>query len=66
MDLGVGHTVMFRVVRGWGFQGEMGLSLGGGGGFVTPTETKVHGDAFCFMVKTWATHKTTETVLNNG
>ena len=25
----------------------------------------VHGDALCFMVKTWARHKTTETVLNN-
>ena len=34
--------------------------------FVTPTETNVHGDALCFMVKTWATHKTTETVLNTG
>ena len=27
-----------------------------------PTETNVH----CFMVKTRATHETTETVLNNG
>ena len=34
--------------------------------FVTPTETNVHTDALCFMVKTWARHKTTETVLNNG
>ena len=34
--------------------------------FVTPTETNVHGDALCFMVKAWARHKTTETVLNNG
>ena len=42
------------------------LSLGGKGGFVTPTENNVHGDALCFMVKTWATHKTTETALNNG
>ena len=24
-----------------------------------------HGDALCFMVKTWA-HKTTEALLNNG
>ena len=32
-------------------------------GFVMPTETNVHGDALCFMVKTWAT---TETALNNG
>ena len=31
-----------------------------------PTETNIHGDALCFMVKTWARHKTTETVLNNG
>ena len=31
-----------------------------------PTETDVHGDALCFMVKTWARHKTTETVMNNG
>ena len=30
------------------------------------TETNGHGDALCFMVKTWARHKTTETVLNNG
>ena len=36
------------------------------GGFVTPTETNVHGDALRFMGKTWARHKTTETVLNNG
>ena len=35
-------------------------------GFVTPTETNVHGDALRFMGKTWARHKTTETVLNNG
>ena len=46
------------------------LSFGGGRGgrkeFVTPTETKLHGDALCFMVKTWARHKTTETVLNSG
>ena len=26
----------------------------------------VHGDALCFMAKTWARQKTTETVLNNG
>ena len=26
----------------------------------------IHGDALCFMVKTWARHKTTETILNNG
>ena len=32
--------------------------------FVMPTETNVQGDAVCFMVKTWAIHKTT--VLNNG
>ena len=34
--------------------------------FATPTEASVHGDALCFMVKTWAGHKTTETVVNNG
>ena len=39
---------------------------GGGEGFVTPTETNVHGDALCFIVKTWARHKTTETGVNNG
>ena len=37
-----------------------GLSL------VTPTETSPHRDALCFVVKTWARHKTTETVLSNG
>ena len=39
---------------------------GGRKGFATPTAMNVHGDALCFMVKTWAAHKTTETVLNNG
>ena len=39
---------------------------GVGGAFLTPTETNGHGDALCFMVKAWARHKTTETVLNNG
>ena len=28
--------------------------------FVTPTETNLHGDALCFMVKAWTKHKTTE------
>ena len=31
----------------------------------TPTETSVHRDALCFLVKTWARHKTTEALLNN-
>ena len=31
-----------------------------------PTEMNVHGDALCFMVKTWARHKRTEALLNNG
>ena len=35
-------------------------------GFVTPTETNLHGDALCFVVKIWARHKTTEASLNNG
>ena len=35
-------------------------------GLVPPTETNVHGDALCFMVKTWARHNTTEALLNNG
>ena len=35
-------------------------------GFGTPTETNVHGDALCCVVKTRARHKATETVLNNG
>ena len=39
---------------------------GGKKRFVTPTETNVHGDGLCFMVKTWAGHKTTEASLNNG
>ena len=43
-----------------------GLSLRGKKGFVTPTETDVHGGALCFMVKTWVRHNATETVLNNG
>ena len=43
-----------------------GLSLRGKRGLITPTEGIVHGDALCFMGKTWVTHKTTETVLNNG
>ena len=34
--------------------------------FVTPTETHDHGVALCVMVKTWGTHKTIETVVNNG
>ena len=33
------------------------------GGFVTPTETNVDGDALCFVSKIWARHKTG---LNNG
>ena len=36
----------------------------GGRGFGTPTETNVHGEALCFMGKTWERHKTTEIVLN--
>ena len=50
-----------------GCRGNQGCpeERGGGTGFVTPTEMNVHGDALCFMVKTWARHKTTETVLNN-
>ena len=34
--------------------------------FATPTETNLQGDALCFMVKTWATHMTTEALLNPG
>ena len=34
-------------------------------GFATPTETNLPGDALCFVVRTWARHKTTETVLNS-
>ena len=54
--------------HGEGGGGYPGLSLTGGGeyGFVTSTQTNVHGDALCFMVKTWGRHKTTETVLNGG
>ena len=36
------------------------------GGLVPPTETNVHGDALCLMVKTGAGHKTTAVLLNNG
>ena len=35
-------------------------------GFAAPKQTRVHGDALCFMVETWARHKTREGVLNNG
>ena len=52
------------------------MALGGGAGrslrgkerkgFTTPTETNVHRDALCFLVKTWARHKTTETIMNSG
>ena len=35
-------------------------------GLAAPTETNAQEDALCFMVKTWARRKTTETVLNNG
>ena len=35
-------------------------------GFVTPTETTLHGDALCFTAKTWTRHKTTKAILNNG
>ena len=53
--------------------GSGGGGKGGGRGvlknkkkaIVTPTETNIHRDALCFMVKTWARHNTTETVLNN-
>ena len=40
--------------------------LKGGGGFVTPTEMNIHGDALCFMFNTWTRHKTAETVLAVG
>ena len=32
-------------------------------GSATPTETNVHGDAPCFMVKTWIRHKTDCTMV---
>ena len=55
-------------MHGWPSQTHRGLSLKGGKrtGFVTPTETNLHGDALCFMVKTWARQKTTEALLNSG
>ena len=31
-----------------------------------PTETNLHGDTLCFMVKTWIRHNTKEALLNNG
>ena len=37
-----------------------------GNGFVIPIEMDGHGDVLCFRAKTWARHKITETVLNNG
>ena len=33
---------------------------------MAPTETNLREDALCFMVKTWARHKTTEALLNNS
>ena len=33
---------------------------------MTPTQTDVHGDGLCFIARTWATHNTTETGLDNG
>ena len=36
----------------------MAVLMGKRNGFVTPTETNVHGDALCFTVKAWARHKT--------
>ena len=46
---------------------EPGLSLRGQNrGFATPTETKVHGDALCFVGKTRARHKPTKTGLHSG
>ena len=42
-----------------------GLSVKGGKkAFVKGTN--IHGDALCFVVKTWGRHTTTETLLNNG
>ena len=43
-----------------------GLPLREKRGFVTPTETNLHGGALCFMVQTGKRHKTTEALLNNG
>ena len=40
---------------------QQGCPQGENTGSVPPTETNVHGH--CFMVKTWARHKTTETAL---
>ena len=44
----------------------LSLRVGGGGGEVRNANRNVHVDALRFMAKTWARHKTTETVLNNG
>ena len=57
------RTVMKRGPRG---NGSAVLKQGEKRGFVTPTEPNVHGDALCFIVKTWARHKTSETALNTG
>ena len=43
-----------------------GLSLRGKKEFVTPTETNLHGDALCFIIKPRTIHKTTEASSNNG
>ena len=58
----------FARKRGGGVQGRAGLFLRGKKrkAFVASTETNLHADALCFMVKTWTIHKTIETVSNNG
>ena len=45
---------------------QQGCPYGGGGVHNANRNERSRGDALCFMVKTWARHKTTETVLNNG
>ena len=54
------------VSRTWGGASEAEGGPQGRKGLGTPTETDVQRDALCFMVKTWAGHKTTEMVLNDG
>ena len=64
------HSRFGTTTRSFGYNKNCKLGhravLEGKKAFETQTETNIHWDALCFMVKTGARHNTTETVLNNG